>query len=73
MKNFFCTKNFSNVCESLTLFFLQLCKKPFTQLNILSVLRKVNFFNNVSIGLPKSMVVASNSLTFFSLSQIHHC
>ena len=39
-----------------------LLRKQFTQPNIISVLRKVNLFNNVSIGFCKPKVVASNSL-----------
>ena len=50
IKNFPCSKTLSAVSGPLTLLFLQFFKKRFIQLNILSVLRKVNLFNNVSIG-----------------------
>ena len=42
MKNVVFIKTFSVDREPLILFFLQLCKKRFTQLNILSVLRKIH-------------------------------
>ena len=71
IKNFLCNKTFSVANGPLTFLFLQLFRKRFTQLIILSVLRKVNLFNNVLIGFCKSSVVASNCSTFFSLSQIH--
>ena len=64
IKNFLCIKTFSVVSGPLTLLFLHLFRKRSTQLNILSILREADLFNNVSIGFCKSTVVG-NSLSFF--------